>query len=163
MWDSTSEKDSTSDSRNKEDSSSSGMRQNLGNVDRYIRLTAGLFLAGSALAARRQTASSRALLAIGSMSAAEGILGWCPIMHLLGIRDTTGAVGTARKSSSSDSRSDSQSRQEETLTDSIHKQHEKKNPPTEAKTGSAQMAEKSSQLRDSLVDDATADINTSFQ
>ncbi|QSO53895.1 DUF2892 domain-containing protein [Alicyclobacillus curvatus] len=69
------------------------IQPNIGKVDRYIRMTAGLFMLGSALTHRKSGFGNKALLVVGSMSLTEGILGWCPMMAMFGIRDTKGSVG----------------------------------------------------------------------
>lgn len=66
---------------------------NIGKIDRYIRMTAGLFMIGSALSNHKSGAPNNTLLAVGSMSLTEGILGWCPVMAMFGITDTTGSLG----------------------------------------------------------------------
>ena len=76
------------------------IQPNIGKIDRYIRMTAGLFMIGSALSNQKSGTFNKTLLAVGSMSLTEGILGWCPIMAMLGIRDTTGSVGEEKSSPS---------------------------------------------------------------
>ncbi|MCL6453099.1 MAG: DUF2892 domain-containing protein [Alicyclobacillus sp.] len=60
---------------------------NIRTSDRYVRLAGGLFLMASALTQRKQTLASRLLLGFGAMKVAEGIMGWCPLMHALGVTD----------------------------------------------------------------------------
>ncbi len=72
--------------------SSAEWQPNIGKLDRYIRLASGLFLIGSSVSSRNSSLGSRALMALGAMKVTEGILGWCPVMALFGIKDTRGVV-----------------------------------------------------------------------
>ncbi|WP_054967637.1 YgaP family membrane protein [Alicyclobacillus ferrooxydans] len=72
--------------------SSAEWQPNIGKLDRYIRLASGLFLIGSSVSSRNSSLGSRALMALGAMKVTEGILGWCPVMELFGIKDTRGVV-----------------------------------------------------------------------
>ena len=76
------------------------IQPNIGKMDRYIRMTAGLFMIGSALSNQKSGTFSKTLLAVGSMSLTEGILGWCPMMAMFGIQDTTGSVGEEKSNPS---------------------------------------------------------------
>lgn len=60
------------------------MKPNIGTLDRWLRLTAGLMIYGSGLAQQRHSLSRYALLSLGSMKVAEGITGWCPLLELTG-------------------------------------------------------------------------------
>lgn len=60
---------------------------NIGVADRYVRLAGGLLLMGSALTQRRSTIAKQLLLAVGAMKVTEGIMGWCPVMHLAGVTE----------------------------------------------------------------------------
>lgn len=69
------------------------MQPNIGLLDRYVRVVTGLVIYGSGLQRQRGSAMARgALLSIGAMKIAEGVTGWCPLMHVSGLntRDTQG-------------------------------------------------------------------------
>lgn len=157
----------TSTSHKEQSNRSSGIEQNIGKIDRYIRLTAGLFLVGSALSARRQTLGSRTLLTIGSMSVAEGVLGWCPMMHLFGIQNTDGAIGI-RQASQQGKRTDGESQHDKGSSAEATEARAKKEPSEgtdSSHESSPQMAstEGASSAHEDQNDGPTADINTSFQ
>jgi hypothetical protein len=67
------------------------MNTNLGTLDRYVRLVGGMMLISSALSMRRSMVK-QAVMALGAMKVAEGAIGWCPIMHMVGVRDVKSAV-----------------------------------------------------------------------
>jgi len=79
--------------------------KNIGVADRYVRLASGLFLMGSALTQRRPTIGKQILLVIGAMKVAEGVMGWCPVMHLAGISETPAREAQSGPSGSGHSRS----------------------------------------------------------
>ncbi len=54
------------------------MKENIGTIDSYIRLTAGFYLFGRGI-----KRSSDFLMIMGSIKIAEGITRWCPILHML--------------------------------------------------------------------------------
>lgn len=58
------------------------MQSNIGTFDRYVRLTAGLMALGTGSTMRRPTLTRTLLLSFGAMKIAEGVTGWCPIVHL---------------------------------------------------------------------------------
>lgn len=67
------------------------MEQNVGEMDRFLRLTAGFYLLGTGI--RR---SSDLLIIAGSMKIAEGITRWCPLLHILK-RDTMSKNASERQ------------------------------------------------------------------
>ncbi|NMA95397.1 MAG: DUF2892 domain-containing protein [Clostridiales bacterium] len=54
------------------------MDQNMGKMNRFLRLTAGFYLLGVGI--NRQ---SNLLMVAGSMKIATGLTKWCPIVHIL--------------------------------------------------------------------------------
>lgn len=54
------------------------MEQNIGDIDRFIRLTSGFYLLGIGI-----RKSSDLLMITGSMKIAEGLTRWCPVLHML--------------------------------------------------------------------------------
>lgn len=56
------------------------MRQNVGQLDAYIRITGGLTLLGFGVAKK----STPAIFA-GAMKVAEGVTRFCPMLYLLGL------------------------------------------------------------------------------
>ena len=86
------------------------MQQNIGILDRYLRLTSGLLMYAGAFQMRRYSLSRSALLALGSMKIAEGATGWCPMMYAMGIRSleeegqTKGTQGREAESGSASSK-----------------------------------------------------------
>ncbi len=63
------------------------MKENIGTIDRYLRLTAGFYLLGAGI-----KRSSDLLMIMGSMKIAEGITKWCPMLHVLNM-STNGKTG----------------------------------------------------------------------
>lgn len=63
------------------------MEKNVGQVDRYLRITVGSFLLamGSARMVRDGDMGGALLGLLGGMALAEGILGTCPLYTLAGI------------------------------------------------------------------------------
>lgn len=74
------------------------MQKNIGTADQYLRLVSGIVALTSAGQCRRNTLLQATLMAYGAMKVAEGVTGWCPVMHALGVR-------TDQSSSQSNSRS----------------------------------------------------------
>lgn len=58
------------------------MMKNVGELDAYCRIAGGLTLLGIGI-----MGSSKTLSFLGSMKVAEGVIRFCPILHLLG-KDT---------------------------------------------------------------------------
>lgn len=58
------------------------MQNNIGTVDRYVRLTAGLLALGAGVSMRRQSPGRTLLMSLGAMKVAEGVTGWCPLIQL---------------------------------------------------------------------------------
>lgn len=56
------------------------MRQNVGRLDAYIRVTGGLTLLGWGITKRSTPA-----IALGAMKVAEGVTGFCPMLYLVGL------------------------------------------------------------------------------
>ncbi|MDP3487157.1 MAG: DUF2892 domain-containing protein [Bacillota bacterium] len=56
------------------------MRQNVGQLDAYIRITGGLTLFGWGISKKSMPA-----IAAGSMKVAEGVTRFCPMLYLLGL------------------------------------------------------------------------------
>ncbi|KAF0198088.1 MAG: Uncharacterized protein FD169_151 [Bacillota bacterium] len=56
------------------------MRQNVGQLDAYIRISGGLTLLGWGLSKKSMPA-----IAAGSMKVAEGVTRCCPMLYLLGL------------------------------------------------------------------------------
>ncbi|GGI96997.1 hypothetical protein GCM10010885_03230 [Alicyclobacillus cellulosilyticus] len=76
---------------------SAGAR-NLGSLERYVRLAGGLLLFGAAQAMGRRAATARtALMTLGAMKIAEGILGWCPLVHAWTCAETAVASAGNRR------------------------------------------------------------------
>ena len=61
------------------------MQQNIGTVDRYLRLTSGILILTGGLQMRRGSLAKSALLAVGAMKITEGITGWCPLLSAFGV------------------------------------------------------------------------------
>ncbi|QQE80685.1 DUF2892 domain-containing protein [Alicyclobacillus sp. SO9] len=57
-------------------------KPNIGTLDRYLRLSAGLIMFGSGIAGRRSPLSRSLLTGLGAAKIAEGITGWCPLVAL---------------------------------------------------------------------------------
>lgn len=55
---------------------------NIGTVDRYVRLAAGLLALGAGASMRRQSIGRMLLMSVGAMKVAEGVTGWCPLIHV---------------------------------------------------------------------------------
>ncbi len=55
------------------------MKENVGKIDSYLRITGGLTILGIGI-----SRNSNLLIGLGSMKVAEGITKFCPILHLLG-------------------------------------------------------------------------------
>jgi hypothetical protein len=64
------------------------MQKNIGTADQYLRLVSGTIALVSAVQTRRNPLVQAALTTYGAMKVAEGITGWCPLMHALGIQST---------------------------------------------------------------------------
>ncbi len=73
------------------------MQQNIGTVDRYLRLTSGILILTGGLQMRRASLAKSALLAVGAMKITEGITGWCPLLSAFGV--TTLEEGSNAQSS----------------------------------------------------------------
>ena len=56
------------------------MRQNVGQLDAYIRVTSGLTLLGWGIGKKSMPA-----MVAGSMKVAEGVTRFCPMLYLLGL------------------------------------------------------------------------------
>jgi len=56
------------------------MRQNVGQLDAYIRISGGLTLLGWGVSKKSMPA-----MAIGAMKVAEGVTKFCPMLYLLGL------------------------------------------------------------------------------
>lgn len=56
------------------------MKKNVGQLDRYLRLSGGSFLLGYGVLKK-----SPAMIALGSCKIAEGVTRWCPMLHLFGM------------------------------------------------------------------------------
>ncbi|WDL97466.1 YgaP family membrane protein [Alicyclobacillus sp. ALC3] len=71
------------------------MQNNIGTVDRYVRLTAGLLALGASFSMRRQSPGRALLMSLGAMKVAEGVTGWCPLIQLAQAtsQQTTSAAG----------------------------------------------------------------------
>ena len=54
------------------------MDQNMGKMNRFLRLTAGFYLLGVGI-----NKSSNLFMVAGSMKIATGLTRWCPIVHIL--------------------------------------------------------------------------------
>ncbi|HEX6970721.1 MAG TPA: DUF2892 domain-containing protein [Limnochordia bacterium] len=58
--------------------------ENVGPLDAYLRVTAGLMLLGWGASRRHTKLVSGLLMAVGAMRVAEGVTRWCPVLELLG-------------------------------------------------------------------------------
>ncbi|MBS4536583.1 DUF2892 domain-containing protein [Clostridium sp. D2Q-14] len=56
------------------------MKKNVGNLDAYIRITAGLTLFGCGI-----LKNSKSSMFLGSMKVAEGITRFCPMLYIMGM------------------------------------------------------------------------------
>ncbi|MFU0800723.1 MAG: DUF2892 domain-containing protein [Xylanivirga thermophila] len=56
------------------------MEKNVGLLDRYIRITGGLFMLGYGI-----KEDSNPLIFLGASKIAEGIVRWCPLLYALDI------------------------------------------------------------------------------
>jgi hypothetical protein len=75
------------------------MQQNIGMLDRYLRLLCGLVAFGAGAQMKRGSSFAKgALLTFGAMKIAEGVTGWCPIMHACGVRSNDDAFTTQKSS-----------------------------------------------------------------
>lgn len=73
------------------------MQQNIGILDRYIRVTGGLLMYAGGFQMRRSF-SRGALLTLGAMKIAEGISGWCPLLYAMGVQTLEDEVQSTAKS-----------------------------------------------------------------
>lgn len=55
------------------------MKENVGKLDSYLRLTGGLTLLGIGISKESNT-----LIALGAMKVAEGITKFCPVFYMMG-------------------------------------------------------------------------------
>jgi hypothetical protein len=62
------------------------MQKNISVADQYLRLASGVVALASAAQCRRNSLAQALLTAYGAAKVAEGVTGWCPLMHALGIR-----------------------------------------------------------------------------
>lgn len=63
------------------------MQQNIGMLDRYLRLMCGLVVYGAGAQMKRGSSFAKgAMLTFGAMKIAEGVTGWCPIMYACGVK-----------------------------------------------------------------------------
>ncbi len=83
------------------------MQKNIGTVDQYLRLVSGTIALVSAVQTRRNPLAQAALTTYGAMKVAEGITGWCPLMHALGIRSTAEAQAEQKETQPSAKRTPS--------------------------------------------------------
>ncbi|MFX4301958.1 YgaP-like transmembrane domain [Alicyclobacillus tolerans] len=58
------------------------MQQNLSIPSRYSRMVAGIITLAAASGGRKRGMMSTVAASIGAMKVAEGVLGWCPLMHV---------------------------------------------------------------------------------
>lgn len=56
------------------------VKKNIGIIDAYARITAGLTMFGMGI-----TRKSKFMITLGAMKTAEGITGFCPLFYVLGI------------------------------------------------------------------------------
>jgi len=59
------------------------IQQNIGRVDRYMRLVGGLVALAATGEVRRNPLARAALVTFGAMKVAEGVTGWCPLTHMV--------------------------------------------------------------------------------
>ncbi len=59
------------------------MKKNVGEIDRYLRITLGLLMLGQGI-----NRDSSLWMALGAMKVAEGITRYCPMLDMLGINTT---------------------------------------------------------------------------
>ena len=59
------------------------MKKNVGEIDRYLRITLGLVMLGQGI-----NRDSNLWMALGAMKVAEGITRYCPMLDMLGINTT---------------------------------------------------------------------------
>lgn len=69
------------------------IKPNIGTLDRYLRLSAGLIIFSSGITGRRSPLSRSVLTVLGAAKIAEGITGWCPLVAL-----TTGSTVSSDQS-----------------------------------------------------------------
>lgn len=58
--------------------------ENVGPLDAYLRITAGLALFGWGVTRRQGGVASGLMMAVGAMRVAEGVTRWCPVLELIG-------------------------------------------------------------------------------
>lgn len=63
------------------------MQQNIGTVDRYLRLTSGVLILAGGLQMRHSSLGKSALLTLGALKIAEGVTGWCPMLYAAGVKN----------------------------------------------------------------------------
>lgn len=68
------------------------MPENIGKLDSFIRITAGLFLFGLGISKK-----SKILMFIGAQKTAEGITKFCPLLYLLKISTKEGIINKSNK------------------------------------------------------------------
>lgn len=56
------------------------MKKNVGDLDSFLRLTAGLSMLGIGI-----KKDSRSLILVGAMKVAQGITRFCPFLYMMGI------------------------------------------------------------------------------
>lgn len=82
------------------------MQQNIGILDRYVRITGGLLIYAGGFQMRRSF-SRGALLTLGAMKVAEGISGWCPLLYAMGVQTLEDEVqSTAKPQAKNDATTD---------------------------------------------------------
>jgi hypothetical protein len=73
------------------------MQQNIGMLDRYLRLMCGLVVFGAGVQMKRRSSFAKgAMLTFGAMKIAEGVTGWCPIMYACGVKTNQQEGSTAQ-------------------------------------------------------------------
>jgi len=78
------------------------MQRNIGTIDRYVRFVGGLVMlsAGSQLP-RRLVGTKNTLTFLGAMKVAEGVMGWCPLVQLMGSKNTNKNLNASASSKQS--------------------------------------------------------------